>query len=417
MNVAIIGTGISGLAAAWLLSRRYEVELFERETRLGGHTNTLDVLRKGRTLPVDTGFIVFNPVTYPNLVKLFDRLGVASRESDMSFSVSCRRCRLEYSGRGARGLFAQKSNLLRPSFLKLLIEIARFNREAPRFIRQERTSAMTLGAYLDSNGYSSIFRRHYLVPLVAAVWSAGSRDALEMPAGLLLTFLENHGMLVVDSPLKWRTVVGGSRSYVEAMARDLKGRVWTGVPVRGVRRTSKGASLLFGEGPPRHFDHVVIATHADEALALLDDPTPDEKRLLGPWSYTSNDTWLHTDSTFLPMRKAARSSWNYQVDDCAAPPLGVGVSYHMNRLQGLSEPEDYIVTLNPTRSIAQEFRVARINYTHPTFTTESLATQERLPELNRDALSFCGSYFGYGFHEDGLNSAIQVATRLGASFP
>jgi len=417
VQIAVVGTGISGLSAAWLLSKRHDVRVFEREERLGGHTNSVAVVGPRGPLPLDTGFVVFNRETYPNLVKLFDVLGVASRESDMSFSVSCRRCALEYSGSGFSGLFAQRKNLWSLPHLSMLKEIARFNRIAPELL-SETKNHLTVGRYLDRELFGEEMRRHYLLPMAAAVWSSGTLGIEAFPASMLVRFFKNHGFLGVDTQFRWRTVTGGSRAYVEALTRSFRDRIHAGSPVTSIRRDAGDAVLSFTGGGTQRFDAVVVATHADEALKLLQDPSPDERRLLSAWSYSKNDTFLHTDRSFLPETSNARASWNYHLRDCAEPKRNVAVTYYLNRLQALSEPTDYLVTLNPEGRIAEESILRRMTYTHPVYTLDSLDTQAELPALNgQRGTYYCGAYFGYGFHEDGLKSGIAVAERLGVRFP
>ena len=394
------------------------MQVFEREARVGGHTNTALVPLGGRTVPVDTGFIVFNRETYPNLCRLLDRLGVAHQESDMSFSVSCEACRLEWCGTGLGGLLAQPSNALRPSFVRMLSEIVRFNREAPRLLTDSAPAGLTLSDFLDAGGYSAEVRRHYLYPMAAAVWSSGTQAIERFPAALLVRFFQNHGFLGVTTQYRWRTVTGGGRTYVEALTREFRDRIHAGVAVLSVTRDAPGVTVTFAGGSSRRFDAVVLATHADEALALLADPTPEERRLLSPWSYSRNEAVLHSDASFLPRSARARASWNYRLSDCRRPTRAVAVTYSMNRLQSLAVPGELLVTLNPERPIGAADVHHRTTYTHPVFTLESLATQEGLPSLNGARKTwFAGAYFGNGLHEDGLNAGLAVADGFGVAFP
>lgn len=414
----MIGTGISGLSAAWLLSRRHTVHVFDREARPGGHAHTRDAPAPGGTVPVDTGFLVFNRETYPNLCRLFEMLGTEHHESDMSFSVRCESCGLEWCGTGLSGLFAQPTNVFSPSFLGMLRDIARFNRGAPRLLERADADRITLGEFLREGRYGDALKRHYLAPMAAAVWSSGTLGIEEFPAGLLVRFFRNHGFLGVTTQYRWRTVTGGSRRYVEALTAPLGDRVHLGMPVRSLSRDSAGVTLRFRDGATQRFDTAVVATHADEALALLTDPAREEKNLLGAWTYSANDTILHADTSFLPSRRTARASWNYRLDDCRTPGRRATVTYDLNRLQGVPGPGKYLVTLNPGRPTAGGTPLAKMLYTHPVYTTKSLATQAELPRLNGVRRTyFAGAYFGNGFHEDGLNSGIAVAGALGVGFP
>lgn len=404
MRIAIIGAGVAGLTAAWLLSRRHEVTIFEKNGYAGGHTNTV-VIERGPDAgtPVDTGFIVLNDRNYPTFSRLLEQLKVDVRTSDMSFGYHDRPSGLAYSTHDVNRLFAQRQNLLDPRFLRLVADLLRFNATGPA-----ATSGLkgeTLGQYLDRGGYSRFFRQHYLLAIGAAVWSTPSHRMLDFPAAALLRFFQNHGMLSLTDRPVWQTVVGGSQTYVRRMLESLPA-VQTKRPVKQLRRTDEGVEV---DG--QAYDQAVVACHADEALALLSDPSEAESRLLGAWTYQTNQTVLHTDLSLMPLLRRAWASWNYSRQREGEE---VFVSYHMNRLQGLCTHRQYLVTLNrpdpyPEGSIIAEFR-----YSHPTYTNASLATQVHLGTLNGVRHThFCGSYFGYGFHEDAVRSAVNVAERLG----
>jgi uncharacterized protein len=418
VRIAIVGTGISGLASAWLLAPRHEIHVFEREPRLGGHTHTVAVPRPGGApLPVDTGFIVYNEVTYPLLVRLFDELGVATQASDMSWSLRCERCDLEYAG-NAGGIVAQPRRLADPSYLGMVRDILRFNRLGRRLVDDPRAGRMPLGRFLDLAGFGHAFREHYLLPMAAAIWSSGTQVVDRFPLHTLLRFLSNHGLLGVTTHHPWRTVVGGTSSYIPKLTAPFADRIHTGDEVVAVARDRDGASLRTRSGLTHRFDAVVVATHADEALGLLEDPSPLEKELLGEWDYSTNDTWLHTDRGALPTSRRAWASWNYRLDDCRSPSQRVSLSYHMNRLQSLDEPLDYVVSLNPSTPPRADSVLRRMEYTHPAYTPESVGTQSRLDELNGQQRTFyAGAYQRYGFHEDGLWSAVRAVSHLGVRWP
>jgi len=396
MRIAIVGSGISGLGAAYALSRVHDVQVFERDGRAGGHANT--VVHDG--LALDTGFLVHNTRNYPLLTRLFDELGVATHESDMSFSVSCSGCGLEYSGRRP---FAQPANAARPAFLSLMWEIGRWLRTA-----RPEDDSQSLATYLDGHGYSQRFRRHFLVPLTSALWSTAPGRALEFPAAYAIRFFANHGMLGLGR-FRWRTVTGGSLRYVDAIATRLGDRLRLGAGVRSVRRSPDGVELRVGDVVER-FDRVVLATHADQALALLEDATPDERRVLGRFAYTTNEAILHTDGSFLPRTPAARASWNYRLGDDGRPTI----TYHLNRLQAFDAQRDYCVTLN--EDIPEEHVLARFTYEHPLYTVETLRAQGELPRLAGGRTHYAGAYFGNGFHEDGLASGVAAARALGVDW-
>ncbi|HPC81771.1 MAG TPA: FAD-dependent oxidoreductase [Thermoanaerobaculaceae bacterium] len=417
MRIAVVGSGISGLGAAWLLARAHEVHLFEREARLGGHAYTVEVAEGERSLALDLGFLVYNEVTYPLLVRFFDALGVRSQLSDMSFGLRCDRCGLEYSGSSLAGLLAQPLNAVRPSFLRMLVDIVRFNARGRRIVAEGRDPGQTLGEFALAEGYSEAFLRHYLAPMAAAIWSSGTGDIHRFPIFSLLRFFSNHGLLGVASHLPWRNVVGGSQTYVRAATGVLGERVHAGVGATRVERGEDAVLLRLSDGSGFSCEAVVVATHADEALALLAEPTPEERELLGVWRYSSNRAVLHTDARLLPTRHAARASWSYTLPDCAEPTERVSVTYYLNRLQRLQSSTDYLVTLNPHRPPAPEKVLHEVTFTHPLYSRESLDTQGRLDGLQGVRRTyFCGAYFGWGFHEDGLTSAVNVAERLGVTF-
>ena len=398
MKIAVIGTGISGLGAAYVLSKGHDVELFERDDRAGGHSNTVEHMAAGRTLRLDTGFIVHNEDTYPNLVRLFRELGVRTQPSEMSFSVACDRHDLEYSGR-------------RPPLTRLTLEIARFLRLGSRALDDPRCADWSLARYVTEEGYSPRFRDHFLVPLCAALWSTAPSRTLDFPLVYAVRFFANHGILGFRR-LRWKTVTGGSQSYVRALEERM--RINRSTEVRSIRRTDDGIELRLAGDELRRFDGVVVATHADQALRLLEDPSEDERRLLGAFATTENDTVLHTDERFLPRRIATRGSWNYQLRDCGSPSGAPTMTYYLNKLQRLHEDEHYCVTLNRTAEIDPARIIRRFSYRHPLVTHESMRAQPELPRLNGPRrTAFAGAWQGYCFHEDGLRSGLAAAAAIG----
>ncbi len=403
MRIAVVGTGISGLGAAYVLSRAHDVELFERDTRAGGHSNT--VLHNG--LALDTGFLVHNERNYPLVMRLFRELGVRTQASEMSFSVSCRGCGLEYSGKRP---FAQPRNAASPGFHALLWEIGRWLRTARRSLEEADYEGRSLASYLDERGYSRRFRSHFLVPLTSALWSTAPGRALELPAAYAIRFFEHHGMLGFGR-FRWRTVSGGSRSYVQALSERLGRRLHLGLGVRSLRRGPDGVELRTDDGETHRFDEVVVATHADQALALLEDPSDEERRVLGGFEYTVNDTVLHTDPSFLPRTSAARASWNYRTGDDGRPTL----TYYLNLLQRLDTDRDYCVTLN--QDVPPDRVIARFAYAHPLYTVGTLRAQAALPGLSgRRRTHYAGAHLGNGFHEDGLASGVVASAALGVAW-
>jgi predicted NAD/FAD-binding protein len=419
-RIAVIGSGVAGLTAAYLLQRKYEVLLFESDARLGGHAHTHDVpSAHGGTIGVDSGFIVHNERTYPTLLKLFGELGVHTRDTEMSMSIRCDGCGLQYAGaKGLPGLFAQRGNLVRARYLRMLAEVKRFHRHAKRLLETGDATAagdITLGAFLAIGGYTRYFVDHFMLPLVSTVWSADRSDTLRYPARYLFEFLRNHGMLSVKNSPSWRTVVGGSREYVERAAKQLTA-VHLSTPVRSVLRTGGGVEVRDDADTPHRVDQVVIATHADQALSLLANPTAAERAVLGAFRYSANEAWLHTDTSVLPSPADARAGWNYRAPVCGAPTGAVQVSYDMNRLMRLDEPTGYVVTLNPGEGTGKDALVAKMHYEHPVYTPESVAAQRRLPELNDGVLAYAGAYHGWGFHEDGCSSGARAAESFGVDW-
>jgi predicted NAD/FAD-binding protein len=414
-TAAVVGSGVAGLTAAYLLQRTHDVTLFEADDRLGGHAHTHELVASdGGTTDVDTGFIVHNRRTYPFLLRLFDELGVRTQPSEMSMSVRCDGCGLEYAGaRGPRGLFPTGANLARPAYLRMLAEVTRFHRQAHRVLAEPAgTDLTTLGEFLAAGGYSRYFTEHFMLPVVSSVWSAGEAVSLQYPARYLFTFLAHHGLLAVSGSPRWRTVVGGSRSYVERAVKNLTA-VQVGTPVRTVERTSAGVAVRDHADAVHLVDRAVVATHPDQALALLAAPTDDERAVLGAFRYSRNETLLHSDTSVLPTRPRARASWNYLKRSCATTDAPVLVSYDMNRLQRLAEPDDYVVTLGGADRVDPATVIARMSYEHPVYTPESVAAQARLPGLNDATLAFAGAYHGWGFHEDGCAAGVRAAAALG----
>ena len=414
LKIAVVGSGIAGLGAAYLLRRVHDVEVFEKDTRLGGHAHTHQVRTPGgRDVPLDSGFLVFNDRTYPNFTRLLAELDVASQPADMSFSARCHRCGLEYSTRTLRTLFAQPRRAADLGHLRMLADILRFFGRARRFLASGGGYDVSLGEWLAEGGYRKGFVNHFLLPLTGAVWSASFDDMREFPVRPLLQFMQNHGMLSATDNPQWRTVTGGSRTYVEALARRLDGRVHTGIGAARIERTTSEVRVTLTDGTTRTFDRVVIATHADQALALLENPTKDETHLLGAFRYSRNRTVLHTDVSALPSRRAAWAAWNSEIEDCRDDRAAVSLTYHVNRLQSVPGDTQYCVSLNRRRPIEGE-PIAVMDYTHPILDAAAFAAQPGVEAMNGQLHTYyCGAHLRYGFHEDGLVSAINVARKLG----
>jgi uncharacterized protein len=413
MRIAIVGAGIAGLTCAHLLHPRHEITVFEAEDRPGGHTRTIDVETKRDLHRVDTGFIVFNDRNYPGFERLLERLGVATQPSTMSFSVSDERGQFEYNGASTNGLFARRSSLLRPSFHRMVRDLLRFNREAPGLIGLNG-SGPTLLDFLDEGGYSREFVERLIVPQASAVWSTDPRDLRRFPASLLAEFFDNHGMFGFAGRPNWRAVSGGSSRYVERLTAPMRGRLRLSTPVARVERFADRVEVTPERGAPESYDEVIVAAHSDQALAMVADPSAAEAEVLGAIPYQPNEVVLHTDASLLPRRRRAWASWNFHLQD--EPAERTTVTYHMNRLQSLEAEADYCVTLNRTAAIDPERVIGVGEFAHPIFTHAALAAQRRWGEISGVRRThYCGAYWGYGFHEDGVRSALRVCERFGAT--
>jgi uncharacterized protein len=421
MKIAVIGAGVAGLGAAWSLSRQHDVVVYEREGRFGGHACTIDVpvaagTSEDGSRAVDMGFIVFNERNYPNLVELFDHLGVPTEESDMSFAVSLDDGRYEYASFYS-GYFAQRRNVLRPCFLRMTRDILRFNRLAPQLLAQAEDLDFTIGEFIAAAGLSDAFRDHYLLPMASCIWSTPLVRVLDYPAQTFARFFNNHGLLTVGPQLRWRTVTGGSRSYVERIATPLRARARLAMPAIAVRRDPPGVRVRDASGHWDRFDKIVLACHADQALGLLTDASLQERALLGNFAYSSNEVWLHEDATLMPRRQKAWASWNYVADN-GASDTKASVTYWMNRLQNLPDNLPLFVSVNPGRAPSDATVHARATFEHPMYDPAAIRAQRNLHEIQgiRDTF-FCGSYCGYGFHEDALSAGLDVAEQVGVLRP
>lgn len=412
-RVAVIGSGISGLSAAWLSSRSAEVTLYEMSQRLGGHTYTVDVAGRGCSTAVDMGFIVYNEATYPNLTALFRHLGVTTRTTDMSLAVSLDGGRREYGGGTLAQLFAQPSNAFSPRFWSMLKDLVRFYRTAARDIDALTASGITLGDYLSERRYGEAFVQDHLLPMAAAIWSMPTCDVLAYPAHAFIRFHDNHGLLKLTNRPLWRTVAGGSRSYIDKLTSAFATGIQTDTGVRAIERTGAGVLIHDARGGCERFDHVVVATHADQALALLAEPTPEERRLLGAFRYSANTAILHSDPGLMPRRRRAWASWNYLADNRQEAEAELTVTYWMNSLQDLPDDLPLFVTLNPNRAIDPAMIHWSQEFDHPIIDTAATAAQQQLWSLQgAGGVWYCGAHFGAGFHEDGLQSGLAVAEAI-----
>jgi uncharacterized protein len=406
MKIAIIGTGIAGNVAAWHLCREHDITVFEAGDHVGGHTHTHSIDDHGRPVAIDTGFIVYNDWTYPNFIALLEELGVASQPSEMSFGVKCEQTGLEYKGHSLNTLFAQRRNLLRPSFHRMLRDIVRFNREA-RSLLKGANEALTLGDYLRDNHYSAAFTDYYIIPMGAAIWSAEPERMLSFPAACFVRFFANHGLLNIRNRPQWRVISGGSRSYVDKLTAPFHRNIRLNTPVTGIKRHATHVEICSSRHTAERFDCVFIACHSDQALAMLRDASSQEREVLGAIPYQRNDVVLHTDTSLLPRRRLAWSAWNYH--RLAGDRAAVAVTYNMNLLQRLQTQQTFLVTLNNSTAIDPRRVIRQLSYDHPVFTPHGIAAQQRQGEINgANRTYYCGAYWRYGFHEDGVVSALNA---------
>tara|TARA_A100000171_G_scaffold11046_1_gene8862 strand:- start:194 stop:1438 length:1245 start_codon:yes stop_codon:yes gene_type:complete len=411
-RIAIVGAGISGLVCAYLLSQRHDIVVYEAGDHIGGHTNTIDVETQHGVIPVDTGFIVYNESNYPLFTRLLDQLKVESQPSIMSFAVSCERSGLEYNGSSINQLFAKRSSILSLGHWKMIRDIARFNRDAERL--QEEGDAVTVAEYVRENNFSDSFLEHYLIPIGASIWSCPSGTFRGFPIRFVIDFLRNHGMLQINDRPEWRVIKGGSKQYIGPLTQPFRDYIQLNTPVSRVERDGDGVTVSLHSGAAERFDQVVLACHSDQALRLLAEPSELERELLSAFPYQLNETVLHTDESLLPKRRRAWGSWNYRIRSDSSD--AVAITYNMNMLQSISSRTQYCVTLNETERIDPSKVIRRFRYHHPIFTLERDAAQARHEELvGNNRTSFCGAYWGYGFHEDGVRSGVRVAEHFGCS--
>jgi predicted NAD/FAD-binding protein len=412
MKIAIIGAGISGLTAAYYLNQHHQVSVFEAADKIGGHTATVDVDHNGQQLAIDTGFIVFNDWTYPNFIELMDELGVYSQPTEMSFSVRCDNTGIEYGGNNLNTMFAQRRNIFRPTFHKMIKDILRFNREAIRDLEAGSISeTITLSEYLKANHYGEAFIYRYILPMGCAIWSASTEKMVDFPLLFFVQFFKNHGLLSVNNRPQWRVIKGGSRSYLDPLTKDFRDSIFTNSNIKRVRRLGDSVELVMADGEALVYDHVIFACHSDQALALLSDATLTESKALSAIPYQKNDVVLHTDETLLPRRRVAWSSWNYRLFDRFQ--ARVVLTYNMNILQGIQSDTTYCVTLNATQAIDESKIIRQFSYSHPVFSLDSVVAAGKIETINGSNNTwFAGAYLGNGFHEDGVVSGRQVATLI-----
>jgi len=406
MKIAVIGSGISGLSASYYFSKKYKVDLFEQDDHFGGHSYTYDIKEDNKIIAVDLGFIVFNEQTYPNLIRFFNELNVPFEKSNMSFSVSIKDTNVEYGGSGFNAIFANKKNLLNFKFLKMINEIINFYKTAPSLINTE-TSNVTLGDYLKSSKLSKYFIEYHIIPMVAAIWSMPFQKAKEMPLKLFLNFFTNHGLFKLKNRPQWFTVSNRSRTYVKKVLEKISGEVFKNYKVSKILRSENNVRILIGN-EYQDYDHVILASHADQSLELLDDPSLEESEILKKFTYVSNEAYLHRDENLMPIRKSAWSSWN-----SISKNENTCVTYWLNKLQNLNSEKNYFLTLNPVETIDKNKIIKKIYFTHPYFNKDNVALQKDLNKLQgKKRTWFCGSYFGYGFHEDGLKSSKELFKKF-----
>jgi len=411
MKIAIVGSGISGLVTAYLLAQDHDITVYEAADYIGGHTNTVSVELKGKEYEVDTGFIVYNEKNYPNFVKLLDQLEIPSQPTNMSFSVRCKITGLEYNGTSINKLFAQRSNLLRPSFYRMIKDILRFNRDAKQFLKSENLK-LTFEEFLEKGNYSPQLREDYAIPMTSAVWSGSPSQVLNTPFYFIARFYENHGMLNIDDRPQWRVIKNGSRQYVVRLVERFQDQIRLQCPVKRIVRSKDGVEISSSDGKASQFDTVILATHSDQALEILEKPSPAEIEILGAIRYQKNEAVLHWDDSLLPKKKLAWAGWNYH--KMPDSPNGTSVTYNMNILQGIESESTFCVSLNMTDKIDPTKLIKTFIYSHPVFSGNAIEAQKRLGEINgANRTYFCGAYWGSGFHEDGVNSALNVCRYFG----